>query len=201
MAEAATEPLTYRQQAWQRLRWVLALIGVLWIVLAIDQLLFRGNLAHYGIVPRSPGNLPAILWSPLLHGGVQHLAANTVPLLLLGGIVAIRGARQFLLVSLMIVVLGGLGVWAIGRTASHVGASGLIFGYFGYLLARGWFERSFSSILIAVVVAVIYGGMLWGIVPDGSETSWEAHLCGLGAGVLTGWWFRPRKPLPEEAYA
>ena len=87
--------------------------------------------------------------------------------------------------SLFIILMGGTGVWAVGRSALHIGASGLVFGYFGYLVGRGWYDKSILSILVAVAVIVVFGwGMLMGILPTGGIVSWEGHLCGLLAGVL-----------------
>ena len=95
-----------------------------------------------------------------------------------------RGSKTLIGVSLFVVVLGGLLAWFVGRPAVHIGASGLVFGYFGYLLAQGWYERSFVSIVVAVAVLLLYGGMIFGVLPQGGFISWEGHLFGLIAGVL-----------------
>ncbi len=136
------------------------------------------------LVPRRIEGLPGILSAPFVHGSFAHLFANTIPLLILGGMVMVRGVAYYLAMTLAIVVLGGLGLWALGRNAAHIGASGLIFGYFGLLVARGYYGRSLQSIAIAVVVVVVYGGMIAGVVPRGDQVSWEAHLFGLIAGGL-----------------
>ena len=98
--------------------------------------------------------------------------------------VAIRGVAYYVAATLAIAVLGGLGLWVFGRSAAHVGASGLIFGYFGFLVGRGYYERSLQSVAVAILVAVVYGGMLAGILPQDERVSWEAHLFGLLAGGL-----------------
>ena len=121
--------------------------------------------------------------APFLHGGFGHALSNTVPLLMLGGLVAARGWQTLLGVTLFVVLLGGAGVWLVARGASHIGASGLVFGYFGYLVARGWYDRRIVSILIAVVVIVVYGGLIFGVLPTDGRVSWEGHLTGLIAGV------------------
>ncbi len=145
------------------------------------------------LVPRRVDGLPGILTAPLVHGSFAHLLANTVPLLVLGGMVVVRGVACFLTTTLAIVVLGGLGLWALGRDAAHIGASGLIFGYFGFLVARGYYERSLQSIAVSVVVVVVYGGMVAGVLPRGDQVSWEAHLFGLLAGGLCARAARGRK--------
>lgn len=136
------------------------------------------------LVPRRIEGLPGIISAPLVHGSVAHLLANTVPLLILGGMVAARGVAYYLAMTLAIVLLGGLGLWVFGRNAAHIGASGVVFGYFGLLVARGYYERSLQSIAVSVVVVVVYGGMIAGVLPRGDQVSWEAHLFGLLAGGL-----------------
>lgn len=145
--------------------------------------LYDRNLAcDLALVPRRIDGLPGILTAPLVHGSFAHLAANTVPLLVLGGMVAVRGVARYLTVTLAVTVLGGLGVWTLARDAAHVGASGLIFGYFGFLVARGYYDRSPGAIAVSVVVAVVYGGMIAGVLQRDDQVSWEAHLFGLLAG-------------------
>ena len=146
------------------------------------------NFDAWGIRPRSLKGLPGILLSPFLHLDFQHLIANTLPFVILGGLVLVSSARTFISVSLNIIVLAGLGVWLIaGRQEIHIGASGLVFGYFGFLIMRGWFERSLSSIFIAVVVFAVYGGMIWGVLPVQRGVSWEGHLMGFLAGAAAAW--------------
>jgi len=110
--------------------------------------------------------------------------ANTIPFIVLGGLVALRGVGVFLELSLLVTLLGGAAVWLFGRPSFHVGASGLIFGYFGFIIARGWFHRSFGSLVIASITLILYGGILWGLLPTYTYVSWEGHLCGLLAGII-----------------
>ena len=179
---------------------LLIFVAALWLVHLVNAYLFDGGLNRYGLspmalpyrwlsefdlsVPYLAGSLRGILLSPMLHGSSSHILSNTFPLLALGGFVALRGAKTLIGVSLLVVALGGLLVWLVGRPAVHVGASGLVFGYFGYLVAQGWYERSFASILIAVAVLLLYGGMIFGVLPQGGFISWEGHLFGLIAGAL-----------------
>lgn len=158
---------------------------LIWITEVVDQLFFRGGLDRFGIYPRSIESLPHILFAPFLHGGYYHVAANTVPFLVLGWLVMLRNRSEFWLVSIITALASGLGTWVFGRSAYHIGASGMIFGYFGYLLLRGYFERSLTAIVISLLVGVSYGGMIFGILPTRSWVSWEGHLFGFLGGVLS----------------
>lgn len=159
-------------------------LALVWAVSLYGLFVDERLVYALALVPRSIEGLPGILSAPLVHGSFAHLLANTVPLLILGGMVVARGVAYYLAVTPAIVLLGGLGLWALGRNAAHIGASGLIFGYFGLLVARGYYERSLQSIAVSVVVVVVYGGMLAGVLPSGDHVSWEAHLFGLLAGGL-----------------
>ena len=159
-------------------------VALVWAVSLYGLLVDDGLVYALAVVPRRFDHLAGILGAPLVHGSFAHLAANTFPLLVLGGLVALRGVGHYVTTTLAIAVLGGLGLWVFGRNAAHIGASGLIFGYFGYLVGRGYYERSLSSVAAAVVVAVVYGGMIAGVLPRDDGVSWEAHLFGLLAGAL-----------------
>ena len=183
-----------------------AFVAFLWIVEVVN--LFLGHrLNVYGLVPRTIEGLRGIPLSPFLHGGFGHLLSNTLPLLFLGGLVAARGQSNFVIVTLFIVFVGGLALWLVGRPwpcdvhyLVHVGASGLVFGYFGYLVARGWYERSFLSIFVAALIILVFGaGILSGLLPTAPYISWEGHLCGLLSGVLIARLTRHRLRRPRTA--
>jgi membrane associated rhomboid family serine protease len=162
---------------------LLWIIAFMWLLELLDQLVFHEALDGLGIHPRDPSHWWGILVAPFLHGGLAHLAANTVPLLVLGWLVLLRGLLTFVTVSLTVVIIGGLGVFLFGDPRTiHIGASGVIFGYLGYLLLRGYFDRSFLSIAIALVVAVVYGSALYGVLPGQPGVSWEGHLFGFLSG-------------------
>ena len=161
-----------------------AVAGLVWAVSLYGLLVDESLVYALAVVPRRFDGLSGVLGAPLVHGSFAHLAANTFPLLILGGMVAVRGVGYYVSATLAIAVLGGLGLWVFGRSAAHVGASGLIFGYFGLLVGRGYYERSLQSVAVAVLVAAVYGGMLAGILPRDPGVSWEAHLFGLLAGGL-----------------
>ena len=170
----------------ERAFWIVAFVVCMWAVALLNAFLgFR--LDTWGLYPRTVKGVPGIFLAPLLHDGLRHVLANTVPFIILGSLVILRGVREFLELTLFIVVVGGAAVWLLGRPAYHVGASGLIMGYLGFLVARGWYERSFTSAVIALFVVGCYGGALWGVLPGVWAISWEMHLFGLLAGVLAAW--------------
>ncbi len=177
---------------------VLAFLAVLWAVETVNTLLGH-RLNVFGIYPRELETLPGIVLWPLLHANFQHLIMNTTPLAMLGFFVALRGWRVFAKASLLILVLGGLGVWLFGRPAYHIGASGLVFGFFGFLVAIGIYEKSLSALAIASFAIFYYGGLIYGVLPAKGFVSWEAHLFGLCAGVFAARVFaiRPRQRRPD----
>jgi len=165
---------------------LLYLIAALWLV-EIVNLLFDHQLYRYGIFPRMPQGLVGIPFSPFLHAGVLHLFLNTGPLIVLGGLILVNGRTVFIRATVFITLVSGVGIWLIGRSAYHVGASALIFGYFGFLLAWGGFDRRIKSLFIALVAFTAYGGLFWGLLPTVSYVSWEGHLCGFLAGIMAAW--------------
>jgi len=162
------------------------LVAILWII-EVTNLFLGHQLCRYGIFPRTPQGLIGIPLSPFLHGSVAHLFLNTGPLVVLGGLILVNGQTPFVRSTVFIVLAGGMGLWLIGRPAYHVGASALIFGYFGYLLARGIFDRRLKSLFIAFIAVAAYGGLFWGMLPTVSYVSWEGHLCGFVAGIVAAW--------------
>lgn len=163
---------------------LLGLAAAGWALEILDFVLF-GSLDQFGIRPRSTAGIWGIVMSPFLHAGFGHLASNTLPFLALGGTVLLGGRRVFALASILVVALGGAAVWMIGPGGTnHIGASLLIFGYLGFLLARGIVERSGFWILVSLVVLVIYGGLLRGVLPGQTGISWQGHLFGFLAGAF-----------------
>ena len=159
-------------------------IGVVWCVSLIGLFAVH-HLPHVlAVVPRRLDSLIGILGMPLVHGSLMHLVANTVPMIFFGALLLSRGVRYFLKVTLAIVLLGGLALWLMGRSAAHIGASGVVFGFFGFLVVRGLYERRLSSIAVTALVILVYGGMVFGVLPRDDQVSWEAHLFGLLAGVV-----------------
>jgi len=176
----------------QQILLILGCVALLWLVECVNALLDH-RLNRWGILPRTLAGLAGILLSPFLHGSFAHLILNTLPLVTLGGFVALQGTRIFFAVSLWIILLSGAALWLLGRSAYHVGASSVLFGYFGYLVARGWCERSVTALLVALLTLVLYGGIVWGVLPTRPFISWEGHLFGLLAGVLVARLATPRR--------
>lgn len=169
-------------------------IALLWALEIVDVVL--GNrLDNFGIEPRRIASLPAIFTAPFLHYGFGHVAANSVPLFVLGWLTLASGRSRFWTVSFIIAVSSGLAIWALARGSAgdgvvikHAGASILIFGYFGFLVVFGFLRKSVLGIIVAIAVGLIYGAsMLGGIVPGQEQISWEGHLFGLLGGVFAAW--------------
>ena len=160
------------------------LVAALWVLEAVDQA--SGNeLDGYGIRPRTDEGLLGVFFAPFLHGGWAHLAANTVPLFVLGVIVLLDGWRRWSIVTLWVVAVSGATVWLISPTGSlTLGASGVVFGWLTYLIARGFYTRAPGQIALGVVVFLFYGGLLAGVLPTDSAVSWQGHLGGAVGGVL-----------------
>lgn len=158
---------------------------IFWVVFIIDRSFWNGNLSQFGIMPHRLIGLRGILFAPFLHGNYYHIASNTASFLVLGWMVMLRNTNDFYFVSVFTAIASGLGTWLVGSPSSvHIGASGVIFGYFGYLLSRGYFEKSFVAIAISITIAMSYGSLIWGILPTRSYISWEGHLFGFIGGVL-----------------
>lgn len=169
------------------------LIALIWILELVDLFVFRGALNSYGIVPRRVFGLRGILFAPFLHGNLVHLMANTVPFLTLGWLVMLQETSDFFAVSAVTMVVSGLGVWLFGSPGLHIGASGVIFGYLGFLLLRGFFERNIPSIFLSLIVGFFYGGLIWGVLPAQAGISWEGHLFGFLGGALAAKMLARRK--------
>jgi membrane associated rhomboid family serine protease len=166
---------------------ILLLTAVCWLVFLVNHLIFQGHFDQYGITPRQIGSLTGIIYAPFLHASYEHLAANTLPLLILGAIICGRSRGEFTVVTVLgIMVTGGL-TWLFARRACHIGASGLVFCYFGYLTSLAYFRRTFGTLCLSVVCLLAYGGMIRGIVPTGTRISWENHLAGLLTGIVLAW--------------
>jgi membrane associated rhomboid family serine protease len=171
---------------------VLVLAALMWAEEITDAAL-PGSFDRYGIRPRSLDGLSGVPLAPFLHAGFGHLLANTGAFLILGATIALT-TRAFWRVTIGVAVLGGLGVWLFA--APHtvtVGASGLIYGYAAFLVAWGLLARRLLAFVVAVVVALLYGGLVFGVMPGQPGISWQGHLFGAAAGVLVAWWLARRR--------
>ncbi len=167
----------------KNLYWILVFVALFWIIELINSFLGH-RLSSWGILPRTLTGLKGIPLSPFLHTSIIHVLFNTIPFAVLGGFVMVYGRQMFFEVSIIIIFASGIALWLFGRLSYHVGASGLIFGYFGYLVLRAWYERSLKSFVLAFLTVSLYGGIIWGLLPTFSRISWEGHLFGMLAGIL-----------------
>ena len=165
---------------------VLILVALIWIV-EIVNLVLGHRLVSWGILPRSFSGLIGIPLAPMLHSGFWHALSNTVPILILGALTLAGGKKMFWETTVNVTLLSGLLVWIFAREAYHVGASGLVFGFFGVIMARAYIERGITTIAIAIITVMAYGGLIWGILPLRSHVSFESHMFGLIAGFFIVW--------------
>jgi membrane associated rhomboid family serine protease len=157
----------------------------MWFIEVINSLDHNALATDDGIFPRNVGHLWGILTSPFLHVSFAHLIDNTIPFVFMGVIIALRGAAKLALVTLIVILIGGLGTWLIAPAHSDtVGASGIVFGYATFLLTRGLFNRSVLEILTGVVVGAVWGGALLSSLVPQHGVSWQAHACGALGGVV-----------------
>jgi membrane associated rhomboid family serine protease len=178
---------------------VVVMAGFLALIWALQVLNWADGYrldADFGILPMHLGRLPDILTAPFLHFSWQHIEGNSLPLFVLGVLAAYRSVARFLVVSLIVLVTSGLAVWLFQSSSElTVGASGLIFGYFGYVLVRGFLDRNMVDIGVGVVAGILYWTILQVAVPGTPGVSWIGHLGGLVGGVIAAWVVRTRTPI------
>ncbi len=164
---------------------LLGIVAIFWVIEILDFILPFIPLDNLGIRPRYLPGLVGLATAPFLHLDFGHLISNTVPFIVLGGVVLLGGKKTFITVSIFIAFAGGFALWLLGPGGTnHIGASLVIFGYLGFLLARGVFEKSGPWIAVSLIILVIYGGMIIGVFPSRPEISWQGHLFGFIAGIL-----------------
>lgn len=168
---------------------IIALTALCWMVFVVNNVVLHTRLNQYGIIPRRMESLPGIVFAPFLHSSYKHLVANSLPLLVLGGIVCARSKGEFIVVTASGILFGGGLTWLFARHAAHVGASGLVFCYFGYLSSLALFKRNIWTLGLSIVCIVAYGGIIRGILPTSAAVSWEGHLAGLLTGIGTAWFY------------
>ncbi|MCC5975279.1 MAG: rhomboid family intramembrane serine protease [Rubellimicrobium sp.] len=167
----------------RRVAGLIGFVAVLWVIQAVNWATGYALNPRFGLIPRQLSGLDGVVGMPFLHGSFQHLMANTPPLLLLGTLLAATVTRALVPMNLVVVGLGGTLVWLLGSSAIHIGGSGLVFGWFGFLITRGLVDRSPVTLGASVLVGVVYGSIIWGVLPGQPGVSWEAHLFGAIAGA------------------
>jgi membrane associated rhomboid family serine protease len=177
------------------IRIVIAMVALMWVLEVVDVALDH-RLDQYGIEPRDPDGLDGVLAAPFLHVGFGHLIANTIPFVVMGIVIAFEGPLRLVGVTAVVALTSGLGTWLIAPEHTiHLGASGVVFGFATYLIARGWFNRHAVEIAIGVAVAVLWGGALLAGLEPQRGISWQGHLFGAIGGVLAAWALA-RRPQP-----
>lgn len=170
----------------QNLFAVLFLLAGLWAIQVINWFL-KGRLCYLGIYPRHLVGIPGIVCSPFLHADFSHLFFNSIPLFILMTFMLVPGWLYFCLATASIVILSGILIWLIGRKAIHVGASSLIMGYWAFLLVNTYQHPSMFSIILGILTLYYLGSLVTHLFPAGGGVSWEGHLCGFVAGLVTVW--------------
>ncbi len=159
-----------------------SVVALWWSIEILDTFLLGDRLQRNGIVPRQREGVDGILWAPFLHSDFGHLISNTIPFLVLSSLIMIRGLRRWVRITVIGMVGGGALTWIFGGTGNHIGASGVIFAYFGALLGAVFFERRPIAIAPALVAMLLYTQLLVGLVPQ-DRISWEGHLAGFVCGI------------------
>lgn len=173
---------------WQRaIAMTLAFVAMLYAIEGVDSVTSH-DLDQAGVRPRTAAGLEGVLFAPVLHANWAHLLGNTLPVIVLGLLTLLTGIGRGLAATAVIWVVAGIGTWLTGASGSvHLGASVLVFGWLTYLIARGLFTRNLWQIGLGVVVGLLYGSILWGVLPGQPGISWQGHLFGALGGLLAGW--------------
>ena len=165
---------------------VLYFIAIIWLV-HIIQWLIPGNFHQYGILPRTLSGLLQIPLAPFIHGSLFHIIANTLPLLGLGILIHLKKHAMFWELSVISVILGGLGTWLIGSNSSHIGASGLVLSLWSFIFADAFYRRSIKALSIAFITMIFYGGLIFSVFDLRPNISWAGHMSGIVAGIIVAW--------------
>ena len=176
---------------------LIAFVALLWAVQVANWIFGYGLNPAFGLIPRHVSGLDGVIAMPLLHGSFAHLMSNTPPLLVMGGLLVATATRALLAVNVVVIGLGGGLVWLLGSPSIHIGASGLVFGWFGFLVTRGLVDRSPVTLGATFLVGMLYGSILWGVLPGQPGVSWEAHLFGAIAGVVAAFLVRTHVHAPR----
>ena len=164
---------------------------LIWTVFLVNEFIFGGTLNNFGVRPRETSTLWGILTAPLLHADYGHIVANSLPGALFAGLIAMSSKRLFWQVTLLITVVGGGLTWLVGGVNTvHIGASGLIYGWLAFLVVRGFVNRRVMQIILGVILASMYSGLIWGVLPTQMAVSWQMHLFGGLAGIWAAVMFK-----------
>ncbi|MDF1546871.1 MAG: rhomboid family intramembrane serine protease [Bacteroidales bacterium] len=167
----------------------LTIVAAMWMVFILNQLVGL-DFNQFGIIPRQTEGIKGILFAPFLHGSLAHIISNTVPMLVLTTVLFWFYRKIAIRILILSTIAGGGLVWIFGRSAFHIGASGVVFALVGFLIASGIFRRKIKALLLAIVIFFLYGGVVWGILPTQPGVSWESHLFGFLSGIVLAYIFR-----------
>jgi len=171
----------------------LAFVAISLIAVELINILTGRWLNQFSLIPRELGHLPYMFTSPFLHATFAHFSSNFIPLLVFTFLLMQFSFKRYVHVTFWLFIIIGLLVWIFAREARHVGASGIIYGYFGYLLFAGILSKKIGLIFISLAVGFFYGGMVFGVLPSGPFVSWESHFFGFIAGLGLAWAYRKRQ--------
>lgn len=175
----------------------LLFVVILWTI-KLAEITFGLSFARFGLYPRSLSGLMGIITSPLIHGSFNHLFSNSIPLIILGTIIFSFYRQISFQVFFWVYTMTGIWVWAAARDAYHIGASGLIYGFVSFLFFSGIFRKNKRLLALSMFVVFVYGGLVWGVFPIRMGVSWESHLLGSLAGLITAYHFRKEGPQPKR---
>ncbi|MEM7035377.1 MAG: rhomboid family intramembrane serine protease [Bacteroidota bacterium] len=173
----------------QSLRWAALATAALWVI-HFALYFLQLNPAYFGIVPREPEGLLGLLSAPLVHADIYHLLSNSGPIFVFMAAMFHFYRAASVKAMLWIYALTGIWVWMVGHPGSHIGASGLVYGFAAFIFFSGVFRWEIRSIALALALSFFYGGMVWGVFPTEEHVSWESHLFGAVAGAVFAWYFR-----------
>ena len=182
-----------RHQIVSSIFYPLVLVSLLWII-KLTEYYFHVNFTRFGLLPRSFSHLTGIITCPLIHSSFNHLFSNSLPLLVLGMMTFYFYRPIAFSVFFWVYLMSGLWLWAAGREAFHLGASGLVYGFASFLFFSGIFRREKTTMVLSLLVVFLYGSMIWGLFPIDPQISWESHLLGSLAGFITAYYFRKEGP-------
>ena len=172
-------------------------VSLLWAV-KLFEIFFEINFVRFGLYPRTYSGIIGILFCPLIHSSFNHLFSNSIPLLVLGGITFYFYRPIAFSVFFWVYLMSGVWLWAAGREAYHIGASGLVYGFASFLFFSGIFRKEKTTMVLSLLVVFLYGSLIWGIFPIHPEISWESHLLGSLAGAITAFYYRKEGPQAKK---
>lgn len=173
--------------------WPVCFVAILWAIEGLSEL-FKVRIIELGVIPRTLEGLPGIIFSPLIHSGIDHLLSNTLPLLVVGSGIFYFYKEIAIRVISLVWLFTGFWVWLAARDSSHIGASGLIYGFVCFLFFSGLLRKDTRLLAVSLLVTFLYGSMVWGILPVDQSISWESHLFGSVAGIFSAIYFRKEGP-------